>query len=176
MKHPYPLLFLLLLSMLFFEAASPNASVTSRLAMTVYAQAPLQVHYRGAQLPTFDWNVSRVYDSQTIYLGDENIEVFWNTEGLNESDFDLSAIWFLTTEYIVWRYGNIWRSFNGSYWSSATGQWFQSLPTAGWILWPRGELIWLKAQGVMNAHFTLQIINPPEDGLPTFTLNFLRGR
>jgi len=174
MKPSYPLLFLCLTIVILLPSLAftiINASNAQTIQVIIETQGTLEVKTFGS----LTLNISKVYDSATIYLslhnvGSEAVEVFWRHD-LNSSVFAVEAIWYMTTDWLIWRHGNIWRYYNGSYWAESGG-WFKQIPTAGWRHWRQNMGIWIKANSWLNGHFTVNIVQPPETLPATFTLTF----
>ena len=118
-------------------------------------------------------NITSVYDSTTLYLRVQNVgsndEFIGLQTNLDPEYFSVDAIWFMSNEWLLHRYGNIWRSYNGGYFNDGGSVWFADLPTASWRLYNNEEGVWLEPGCYVPLHVTITVIQPP----PTMPSNFV---
>ena len=173
---PLGLVIVLALAIIVVRAKAQNQDTT--INVNVYSEGAIEVKLVRSSLFGYDthFSISELYEADTVYLQIWNRaptiqRVFWHSN-VNKTFCYIHGIFFATTERIADTYGNIWRSYNGGYFSQSS-EWFESLPTAGWMIWPAGYdgEIRIQENECLNAHFTVQLIQPTEKS-ETFALTF----
>ena len=168
----------------FFAFRLTHASIAD-VQITVETIGSLEVKTYGGALTAQDYgnaydlnqsqslNITKVYDSVTIYLRIQNIgendEFVGIQTNLDPEYFSVDAIWFMSNEWLLHQYGNIWRSANGGYFNDGGSVWFPELPTASWRLYNNEEGIWLEPNCYVPLHVTITVIQPP----PTMPSSFV---
>jgi hypothetical protein len=188
-RHKRKLLFfsvVLTVALLGFCAFRFTHASVADMQMSIDVKGDLEVKTYGGTLNAKDYgqaselnqsvpaNLSAVYDSTTIYLrirnnGEFPACVLFYTD-LDPEYFAVGAIWYMGNEYLLWRYGNVWRSYNGSYFTDKGGERFADLPTASWQLFDPNEGVWLKEGWYLPLHIKISVIQPLEAMPTSFTL------